>query len=302
MARAWIEYEWLTADKQQTAKHGVGKRWRAYWWEAIVPDAQGRTKRRRSQQFGRKGDAEQFVTKIENDLRARTYRPPENAETLVAVVAAEWLATRLNIKPATYRRYERELRSYVLPKWESVKIGTITKAQVAGWIAHLSASTAPARYKIRGTEPAQYHRAGTMRRPLTPASVDHLHTVFSAVMGWAVETDRIGRNPAAGVKLPRVIPADHVYLSHEQVDDLATAAHGVTDAEMDRALFQFLAYTGLRIDEALALTVGDLNLFRPAPRSCKHEPSTRPASGYLVPRKLTSGAACRCRGSWWTSW
>src|SRR5690606_32389215 len=101
---------------------------------------------------------------------------------------------------------------------------------------------------------------GPMHRPLAPTSVDHIHTVFSAVMAWAVDTDRIARNPASGVRLPRVVAPDHVYLSHTQVEALATAAEGVTGDPSDRTLVLLLAYTGLRINEALALTVSNLDL------------------------------------------
>lgn len=165
-------------------------------------------------------------------------------------------------KPATYRRYERELRTYVLPQFAARRIGTITKPQIAAWIADLSNGTAPARYKIRGTDPAEYEPAGTMNRPLSASSVDHIHTVASAVLAWAVDTDRIPRNPASGVRLPRVTAPEHVYLSHEQVDALATAAHGITESDTDRVLILLLAYTGLRINEALAIRVSGLDLLR----------------------------------------
>lgn len=257
MARAWIQDEWQDAAKQPTARHGVGSRWRVYWWED-----EGSQRRRRSKRFKRKPDAEQFAAKIDNDLRAGTYRPPEHAETPFADVAAEWLTTRLDIKPATYRRYERELRMYVLPQWAARRIGTITKPEVASWIAALSNGTAPARYKIRGTKPAEYKPTGAMNGSLSPSSVDHVHTVASAVLSWAVETDRIPRNPAAGVRLPRVTAPEHVYLSHEQVEALATAAETITDEDTDRVLVHMLAYTGLRINEALALRVSALDLMR----------------------------------------
>jgi integrase len=257
MARAWITDEWFDAAKQPTARHGDGSRWRVYWWEETQTG-----RRRRSKRFQRKPDAQQYAAKIDNDLRAGIYRPPEHAETLFADVAAEWLGTRLDIKPATYRRYERELRMYVLPQLAARKIGTITKPQIAAWIAALSNGTAPARYKVRGSVPAEYEPAGTMNGPLSASSVDHVHTVASAVLAWAVDTDRISRNPASGVRLPRVTAPEHVYLSHEQVEALATAAQGVTGDDTDRSLVLLLAYTGLRINEALALRVSGLDLMR----------------------------------------
>ncbi|MEC5200266.1 integrase [Arthrobacter sp. PL16] len=260
MARAWIEDGWRTTDKKPSPQDGVGSRWRVYWWEDCAADAIGRTKRRRSKRFKRKPEAEQFAAKLDNDLRAGTYRPPEHAEILLTEIATEWLNTRLDIKPGTARQYERTLNAYVLPQWSTRRIGTITKPQVAEWVSALSTGIAPAAYKVRGVIPPAYEVKERMNGPLSPATVDQIHTVLSAVLGWAVETDRITRNPAAGVRLPRVTPQEHVYLSHKQVEALATAAHGVSGNETDRVLVHFLAYTGLRINEALALRTSSLNL------------------------------------------
>jgi integrase len=256
MARAWISDEWLDAAKQQTARHGTGSRWRVYWWEETQTG-----RRRRSKRFQRKTDAQQYAAKLDNDLRAGTYRPPEHAETLLADVAAEWLSTRLDIKPATYLHYERSLQAYVLPQWGSQRIGTITKPEVAAWISALAAGTAPAASKVRSSRPPRFESA-PMRGPLKPSSLGHIHTVLSAVLAWAVETDRISRNPATGARLPRVTAPEHVYLSHAQVEDLATAAEELTGHTTDGTLVRFLAYTGLRINEALALKVSALDLMR----------------------------------------
>ena len=256
MARAWIADEWLDANRQPTARNGTGSRWRVYWWEDSGPK-----RRRRSKRFTRKPDAQQFAAKLENDLRAGSYRPPEHAETRLADVAAEWLSTRLDIKPATYLHYERSLSAYVLPQWGARRIGTITKPEVAAWISALAAGTAAAAGKVRSSNPPRYEPA-PMRGPLKPSSIGHIHTVLSAVLAWAVETDRISRNPAAGARLPRVAAPEQVYLSHSQVEDLATAAEELTGRPTDGTLVRFLAYTGLRINEALALKVSALDLMR----------------------------------------
>lgn len=256
MARAWIQDEWLDANRQPTARNGSGSRWRVYWWEETQTG-----RRRRSKRFQRKPDAQQYAAKLDNDLRAGTYRPPEHAETLLADVADEWLSTRLDIKPATYLHYERSLRAYVLPQWGSRRIGTITKPEVAAWVSALAAGTAQAASKVRSSRPPRFEPA-PMRGPLKPSSLGHIHTVLSAVLAWAVETDRISRNPAAGVRLPRVAAPEQVYLSHAQVEDLAVAAQDVTGRSTDGTLVRLLAYTGLRINEALALKISALDLMR----------------------------------------
>lgn len=132
---------------------------------------------------------------------------------------------------------------------------------MAAWISALAAGTAPAAGKIRSSNPPKYEPA-PMRGPLKPSSIGHIHTVLSDVLAWAVETDRISRNPAAGARLPRVAAPEQAYLSHSQVEALATAAEELTGRTTDGTLVRFLAYTGLRINEALALKVSALDLMR----------------------------------------
>src|SRR5450759_5124624 len=55
------------------------------------------------------------------------------------------------------------------------------------------------------------------------ATTRKVHRVLSLVLAMAVKDDRLMRNPAAGVSLPRVNAAERIYLSHEQVHELAEA-------------------------------------------------------------------------------
>ena len=77
-----------------------------------------------------------------------------------------------------------------------------------------------------------------------------VHRVFSMAMAYAVKDGRLAVNPAAGVSLPRVRQAEHRYLTHAQVAELATAC-----GEEYELVVTFLAYTGLRWGEMAALKV-----------------------------------------------
>ena len=72
----------------------------------------------------------------------------------------------------------------------------------------------------------------------------------------AVADTRLARNPAVGVKLPRIVQAEHRYLTHDQVGDLAEACG------RQRTLVFLLAYCGLRWGEAAALRVRRVDLLR----------------------------------------
>ncbi|WP_394378519.1 tyrosine-type recombinase/integrase [Saccharopolyspora spinosa] len=80
--------------------------------------------------------------------------------------------------------------------------------------------------------------------------------MLSLILAWGVRNDRLAKNPAEGVNLPRVVAPEHRYLSHRQVADLADAC------DMDGLVVLFLAYTGLRWGEMAALRVHRVDLDR----------------------------------------
>lgn len=117
-------------------------------------------------------------------------------------------------------------------------------SDVADWVTQLQAAVA------RSTKKAP--------RKLGASSVLRAHGVLASILDRAVSDRRIPSNPARGVPLPRKPRRKHDrnYLTHVQVDRLAAAAgtHSV--------LVRFLAYTGLRWGEAIALRVGEIDELR----------------------------------------
>ncbi len=143
-----------------------------------------------------------------------------------------WLDTRTDLKPKTRHQYNSLLALHVLPTWRTVPLGKITFEELSQWIARLTA-------------------AG-----LGPSGIRQAVFVTSAVLDHAVRSERIRANPARGLKLPRPQRRDHVFLTHEQVHDLASASGSY------RVFVLLLAYTGLRWGEATALRVCDIDLVR----------------------------------------
>ena len=89
----------------------------------------------------------------------------------------------------------------------------------------------------------------TLATERSASTVIRAYGVLAALLDVAVRDRRILSNPARGVKLPRKAGKEKVYLSHEQVELLASSAG---DKE---TLVLFLAYTGLRWGEVTALRV-----------------------------------------------
>ncbi|GAA3581323.1 hypothetical protein GCM10022198_00560 [Klugiella xanthotipulae] len=231
----------------RTAKYGTGKRWKVTWHE----DTDG-TQRQRSRLFDLRRDADEYAASMEDDIRAGKYQAPEHAQQKFSAVADAWISSKKKPKPTTIRRYMRELRMYVNPQWGNQPIGTITRQQIDAWVTALQDGTAP-RVLIRNVA----------WRPLGPSSIEHIAgVVFGGVLRYAHGSGWLSGNAMSGVELPRVIDdgEDLLILNHIEVHALAEAAKAVDGSAVDETLVCFLAYTGLRINEALALRVGDLDL------------------------------------------
>jgi integrase len=80
-----------------------------------------------------------------------------------------------------------------------------------------------------------------------------LHRVFEV----ALEEDRVSRNPVRGVKLPQAARRHPRFLDPSEISSIAEEI-----PERYRALVYLLAYGGLRIGEASALRVRNLDLTR----------------------------------------
>jgi integrase len=137
--------------------------------------------------------------------------------------AEQWLATQTGIKPSTSYRYRSLLRSQILPRWGRHRLADVTRADVAAWVADMSA------------------------HGLEPTTVRQAHRVFALVLTLAVRDGRIPRNPATGVPLPN---AGRAPLPHPRRGG-ATRRYGGEYGDVVR----LLACTGLRFGELAALRV-----------------------------------------------
>jgi integrase len=95
--------------------------------------------------------------------------------------------------------------------------------------------------------------------------VRYIHRVLFLVLELAVRDGRLSRNPAAGVRLPKVATAEKRFLSREEVFQLADAAAEYPIPEVGRqyrTLVLVLAFCGLRWGEVAGLKVKRLDLLR----------------------------------------
>ena len=166
------------------------------------------------------------------------YVAPTHARMTVAQLGPAWLDRRRgHLKPSSYQVMEIEWRVRVAPRWGKVGIGDIRPTAVQRWVSDLS----------HGVDGAT---------PVGASVVSRAHHVLASILADAVRDHLLAANPATDIKLPRKNRRRPVYLTHQQVAELA-AASGTYEG-----LVLLMAYTGLRWGEAIGLRVRDLDMLR----------------------------------------
>lgn len=143
-----------------------------------------------------------------------------------------------NLSPYTLRNYRTDLERFL--------------AALAGWgIDPLAAGRADLRRYL----------AGLLEGGIAPASVRRIVSTIRSFYRWLRVSGLLDNDPFFGVggpKTPRRLPG---VLSPAEIDRLIAAVEGDEPADLrDRALLELLAAAGLRVSEAAALDVRDLDL------------------------------------------
>jgi integrase len=206
-------------EKRQRQHHVAHK---VYW-----RDPSGKV---RTRTFTRATDAQRFARDVEHRKDRGDYIDPAAGNITLAEMVDQYVSTA-DLRSTTAAKYETLGRLYLTDGIGQQPIRTITKADVRSLYAQL-------RKREKGTATIE-------------AVARLLHRVFEV----AVDEDRIGRNPAHGV---RVAPADRRPARFLSETEVAAIADGVPPRF--RALVWTLALGGLRIGEASALRVRHLDL------------------------------------------
>lgn len=179
--------------------------------------------------FRTKREAESFLVTVETSKLRGEWVDPSRSRVRFAEIAEAWYGSKIRVKPTTRSGYRNSLDKHVLPAWGDVRIVDIDHAHVQSWVARLSTT-------------------------LSASSTRQVYLVLSGVLAFAVRDGRLARNVAADVELPRLSKSDRLYLSHSQVHALAD------EMGVWATLVRFLAYSGLRWGEAVALRPADVDL------------------------------------------
>lgn len=206
-------------------------------YQARVPwvDANGAT--RRSYVYGTTpAEVAAKVEQIKDRLKAQ--QPVNDSRALLDDYTALWLDSTLDgsdRKPATRRLYRNLAEKHIIGSAVgAMPLRKVLPRHVERWVANL-------------------RTAG-----LSQSTVRQTYIVLRAIFDTAVRDQLLASNPAAAVPRPRVAQHESEHLTAEQVARLLDAAQ----SSRYGILFDFLANTGLRRGEALALRWQDVDLVR----------------------------------------
>lgn len=233
----------------RTVRHGQGRRWLARW---VDHDGQERTKA-----FDKRVDAQRHIDGTTTALNTGTYADPQRSAVTFGAVAEAWLAAKAaNRAPKTVAGYRGLLDVVILPKWGTERLRDIDHERLQTWVTWLSTDPAarqPKRAKglkaVNGVATENTTTAG-----LSAARVIHAYQIVRQVLAYAVRAKYLAVNPAENIELPRKPQGKELALSHEQVRQLSEESGDVA------MMVRFLAYTGLRFGECIALRVADVDL------------------------------------------
>lgn len=158
-------------DALGTVERLTSGRFRAYYRHAGEKFTAGQT-------FTTKQAAQGWLAQERADRLRGTWRDPRAGQTTLAEYATSYLESRTELAPRTRGLYDRLLERWILPRLESVELGTFTLGQltptlVRRWYAELGRCT---------RESALRHRHGQPARP----PVGHPARLWGQVNGWQV--------------------------------------------------------------------------------------------------------------------
>jgi integrase len=188
-------------------------------WVGFYRDATGR---QHTKQFDRKRDADLWEQEQKAAIRIDTWVDPRRSRMTVGEWSEPWMAGRVHLKPKTQSSYRSLLVTRVLPAWDSVPLTRIRHSDVVAWVAR-------------------------MRTELSASRTRQAYHLLSSMLDDAVKDNRLIRNPATGVDLPRLPRTERRYLTHQQLADQADCGGP------HRLMVLVAGYTGLRWGELTGL-------------------------------------------------
>ena len=184
-----------------------------------------------SRTFSRKRDAQEWESRQVESLRKGLWTDPAAGDRSVRQWCEAWLAGQPARQPSTERKIRGVVAKQISTTFGRRPLISVRPSEVQLWAAEISRKQSPATAR---------HSLGVLRR----------------VFDYAIRDGAIHRNPAAGIRLPKVQGNEPKPLTHLQLWQLAGSMLTIRD----RILILIAGYTGLRWGELAALRWSDIAL------------------------------------------
>ena len=194
-------------------------------------DAKGKRKLHNKTIYGTKKQAVAYRDKISHQVSTGTFVEPSK-EFFVDYIS-DWLENiaKQRVSKKTFRGYEQSVRLYLIPELGNTKLDKITPDQIQKMYNQMS------------------------NRNLSSSTVRNTHAVLNSALKQAVKWDKLYRNPAELVDLPRDTKKEEKAFTSEQAIQFIEAC---AYSRM-KALFTLMLSTGIRPGEAFGLKWDDVD-------------------------------------------
>jgi integrase len=195
------------------------------WW-VRWRDPEGNQK---SKTFTKKSEADNFRTDLETRLTRGSYVDASAGSVSILEWSEKWLEAQGHLKETTLARYRSIVNTHILTTWSKTPINKLTHADVVEWVNKLGKNQ-------------------------SASSVRQAHRVLSLMLAYAVRDNRLSRNVAHDVQLPKALSEEPTFLTEEE---LATIVKRAGSCGLS---IKFLGLTGLRFGEMAALKIERVDL------------------------------------------
>ena len=183
-----------------------------------------------TERFNELDAAKKWLSKVVGEIDNGTYRPDEVKNRTLTEQVSHWRARKVRATARTLKRYDTSLNNQILPYLGAAKVSGITTPDVRTWVSKMVSDG---------------HGASSINKAVA---------LLKQILKSAFDDELIRRNPVTGIEVPTVVPKDQKALTMHELKQL------VAKCSDHKALLLVLGLMGLRISEATALQVRDIDL------------------------------------------
>lgn len=174
--------------------------------------------------------AKNWLSKTLGEVENGTYKEDAVKNRTLKDQVKVWRSRKVRATARTLKRYDTSLNNQILPYLGEMRIAAISTSDVSNWVAKLVQDG---------------HGASSVAKAVA---------LLKQIMKAAHNDELIRRNPVVEIEIPTVVPKDQKALTLVELKNLTAACPD------HRALILVLGLMGLRISEATALQVKDVDI------------------------------------------